>query len=334
MHYNDLDWRQFEILCGGLLAAEGYSELSQFGKPGMPDRGIDWIFISPDGKRGIAQVKHSRRTIFPTSVLRNIISDLRNGMSLLNSEKAILMLSFKVNSNMLSLFQTEAPFVEIWDAETINSLLLKHHQLQTLFQDLGNAQLKAELFLEKVVSTIKESDPANELIRRIDSIEPGAKGWRDYENVCIDILNYVFIPPLRLPRIQSKTEDGLDRRDAIYPIGGGNIFWDSIKYDFSSRMMVAEFKNYVDPIGQGEVESLQQYLLPKAKRSFGLLCSRVPPSNSALKARRRAWMVAENIILFADDNDLKEMIKLRSAGENPEPILDSQLDEFFVTLAP
>ena len=47
---------------------------------------------------------------------------------------------------------------------------------------------------------------------------------------------------------------------------------------------------------QQQVESLQQYLLPKAKRSFGLICSRTAPSESALKARRRAWMVSENII--------------------------------------
>lgn len=80
-------------------------------------------------------------------------------------------------------------------------------------------------------------------------------------------------------------------------------------------MVVAEFKNYAEPISQSEVEWLQQYLLPKAKRAFGLLCSRVSPSEGALKARRRAWMIAENMMLFVSDADLTDIVRAR-ADEN------------------
>lgn len=48
-------------------------------------------------------------------------------------------------------------------------------------------------------------------------------------------------------------------------------------------MVVAEFKNHTEKIGPAEVESLQQYLMPEAKRSFGILCSRKGPSPSAIK---------------------------------------------------
>jgi hypothetical protein len=99
-------------------------------------------------------------------------------------------------------------------------------------------------------------------------------------------------------------------------------------------MVVAEFKNYDGPIGQSEVESLQQYLLPKAKRSFGLLCSRTPPSDSALKARRRAWMTAENIILFLSDGVLADIIRIRASDDDPSSVLEAQMDEFFIALAP
>jgi hypothetical protein len=98
--------------------------------------------------------------------------------------------------------------------------------------------------------------------------------------------------------------------------------------------MVAEFKNFSEPIGQSEVESLQQYLLPKAKRSFGLLCSRQKPSDLALRARRRAWMIDENLILFISDDDMKEMVRRRADDDNPAFVLESQLGEFFVHLAP
>jgi hypothetical protein len=174
----------------------------------------------------------------------------------------------------------------------------------------------------------------HELTARLRAVPPGRDGWRRYEDACIDILNYAFIPPLRVPRIQSRSEDGLDRRDAIYPIGRGGPFWDGLKHQYSTRMIVVEFKNYTDAIGQSEVESLQQYLLPKARRSFGIICSRTTPSESALKARRRAWMVSENIILFLSDDDLQKLVDIRSRDADPSHVLDELMDDFYITLTP
>jgi hypothetical protein len=332
LDFNKLDWHQFELLCGALLAAEGYTGLKQFAKPGAPDRGIDWIFEDPDGKRWIAQVKHIK--MVPPSFLRKAATDLSNGLSSIGAEKALLMLSTPFRRELRDLLNSQAPHVEVWDSVVIDQLLGKHPLIQERFEAIIDAERKAENLIKTIIDPVEESEPARQLIERLESLPRGKEGWREFEEICVDILNYAFIPPLRPPSIQSWTHDGLDRRDAIYPIGSGNAFWESIKYDFSARMMVVEFKNYVDSIGQNEVESLQQYLLPKAKRSFGLLCSRQVPSDSAIRARRRAWMIAENIILFASDEDLKEMVRRRAADEDPSVVFDSQLDEFFITLAP
>jgi hypothetical protein len=213
--------------------------------------------------------------------------------------------------------------------------LANHEIVRKRFESIIQADREVEALIrgfEKLDDTSEAQ--ADKLISELDGIPPGRDGWRQYEDICIKILNYAFIPPLRLPRIQSRSDDDLDRRDAVYPIGMGNAFWDSIKYEYSSRMVVAEFKNYVDPVGQGEVESLQQYLLPKAKRAFGLLCSRHPPSDPALKARRRAWMVSENIILFLEDDDLKEIVRIRAEDGDPSFVLEAQIDEFFIHLTP
>jgi hypothetical protein len=64
------------------------------------------------------------------------------------------------------------------------------------------------------------------------------------------------------------------------------------------------------------------------------LCSRDKPSNSAILARRRAWMIAENLILFMDDEDLKEMFSRRAADDASAFVLECKLDEFFVDLTP
>lgn len=333
--FKKLDWRQFELLCGSLLVAEGFKDLKQFAKPGQPDRGIDWIFEAPGGKCWIAQVKMFRRLVSSPSILRRAVMDIKNGLDLLNAEKAILMLSIPLSSKTRLYLLQDYDQIEIWDSDVIAKLLDKHDSIRQRFMHLIATQQDIEKLLESTSIRDETVDArANILISRLESVPTGKEGWRQYEDVCIDMLNYAFVPPLRLPKIQSWSEDGLDRRDAIYPIGNGNLFWESIKYEYSSRLVVAEFKNFDGPISQGEVESLQQYLLPKAKRAFGLLCSPKPPSISAIKARRRAWMIAENIILFLSNEDLKEIVRIRSDEGDPSEVLDAQMDEFFITLSP
>ena len=98
--------------------------------------------------------------------------------------------------------------------------------------------------------------------------------------------------------------------------------------------MVAEFKNYSEKITQREVESIQQYLYPKALRSFGILCSRKGIKDSAEKQRRRAWVENEKLIAFVSDDDLIEMIKSKDSGDEPFELIESHLEEFFSKLCP
>ncbi len=69
-------------------------------------------------------------------------------------------------------------------------------------------------------------------------------------------------------------------------------------------------------------------------RSFGILCSRKNPKESAEKKRRRAWVEDEKLIAFLTDNDLIEMINLKDGGEEPFEVIDSHLEEFFSILCP
>ena len=329
--FSGLDWHQFERLCGALLAAEGWQNLREFGRPGAPDRGIDWVFDSLDGKRGIAQVKWHLRPL-PSAYLRKTIIDLENGLELCEAQEAFLIISGRATKQAQA---TLPEFLTLWDGARITELIGKHESVRRgLSQLLASQEAIDKLFEGLLKPTPTLDDRSQDLLSKLDAVPVGKQGWRRYEDICVEILNHAFVPPLRPPIIQSGTEDGLDRRDAIYPIGRGNAFWESIKHEYRSRMVVAEFKNYSEPIGQTEVESLQQYLLPKARRSFGLLCSRFPPSDSALKARRRAWMLAENIILFLSDDDLKEIVHLAADDQDPSSVLDAQIDDFFITLAP
>ena len=58
---------------------------------------------------------------------------------------------------------------------------------------------------------------SDELVIRINKCPPGNKGWREFEDICIETLTYLFVPPLLPPRIQTRTLSGVDRRDAVFP---------------------------------------------------------------------------------------------------------------------
>lgn len=327
---SSLPWQQFELLCAALLKAEGYNNVVHIGEYGIPNGGVDITFDSPAGEKWIGIVKYYRKSLTSPILLKQLVVSLERAISFAKIENALLILSVPIEESLREYVIGEQKSIKIWDGSDINNLLNKHSGISEQFFRI----VEAQAVLQNQTAQNRRDAPGEEILRRLNLIQPGRDQWKEYEEVCVDALNYLFSPPLRIPKIQSRTHDGLDRRDAIYPIGFGSAFWEDIKYSHSSRMVVVEFKNHTDPVGQAEVESLAQYLLPKARRSFGLLCSRKPPSKPALTARRRAWMVAENIILFISDGDLTQMLQIKDQGGNPEELLDIQLDEFFIELAP
>jgi len=98
--------------------------------------------------------------------------------------------------------------------------------------------------------------------------------------------------------------------------------------------VVAEFKNYKDPIGQKQVESIAQYFWNKAHRMFGLLVSRKGADDSAIALRRRSWVDGDKLIVLLKDEDLIDMAQLWEEEQDPFQIIDAQLEDFFRRLTP
>jgi hypothetical protein len=254
-------------------------------------------------------------------------------MALVGADKGLLMISVPLMPH-LRVSYGDLKDIEVWDAPVLEDLLTKHPSVRATFLRVVDAEKQIESLLDAPTPRASDSAVADDLMARLEAIRPGKRSATQYEQICVDILSYSFSPYLRVPKIQKRSEDGLDRIDAIFPIGPGSQFWDDIKYSYSSRLVVAEFKNYAKPIGQKEVESLQQYLFSKARRAFGLLCSRLDTSKPAMRARRRAWMLSDSLILFLSDGDSKEIVQKKLIGEDPTVVLGAQMDEFFLELAP
>ena len=217
--------------------------------------------------------------------------------------------------------------VIIWDEIFLVDLLSK-------YDDIWNKYFGFVPALDR--TPVKIVDPELETINRLKNrlmdCPKGRKGWKDYESICIEILNYLFVPPLKHPKIQPRTESGLDIRDALYPNRCDHPNWKVIRADYDAKYILFEFKNYGTEDGSSEIDKtvvnqVRNYLKQTIGR-IGIVCSRKDPTSSAIEARKQAYIDDKKVILFLNDQHLIEMLMRKYRKEDPSDIIMDLIDEF------
>lgn len=294
-------------------------------------RGPDFELASPSDERVYVEVKHYRQPV-PRAVVREIASDIERYRIQFPAARGLIVVSGTISAQALQEIEAH-PELEVWTGDDVRTRLAAHPEIMLAIRDSAAAQnaLRALAMLPSEQAPTPESFAYT---RRIAAIAAGRDDWRAFEVWCADILTDIFKPDLGPPDRQNRTDDGLDIMDAIFPIRSSNPPWSQVRAEFATRFVVGEFKNFVDPIGQKQVESIAQYLWAGAKRQFGILVSRAPPSDSALAQRRRAWIDQQKMIVFVTDQELIEMLQVREAEGEPYEALDAQVEEFLRTLTP
>lgn len=328
-----LRYDEFEKLVGVLLKKAGYQILSESSRPGS--RGPDFLALSPAGRQVVVEVKHLNfaKGVGKSTILQ-LVGDLDRYRQQVPEAEALLVLSSDLTEaafEALSASMAEKG-VSVWDGSRVQLEMAKQPDLDQVIK----SALSAKKYLDSKFADLMRDVPsrADDLSSKLRDIPCGRDNWRDYERICTEILTHIFGPDLGAPDIQSRSDDGMDIIDAIFPIRSSDAPWALVRAEYRTRFVVAEFKNYCDPIGQLQVESIAQYLWKPAQRVFGLLVSRKDPSPSAVAQRRRQWLDQEKCIAFLTDDDLCEMLQLKEAKGQPFDVIDLQLEDFFRTLTP
>ena len=184
-----------------------------------------------------------------------------------------------------------------------------------------------DLFLDQEKQLSGNNALAREFLQRLKKCVPGRTHWREYQNLITDIFTYLFVPPLRNPKPQSRTNDRLEIRDVVYPNHTTEGFWHDIKNEYSGSYVVVEAKNKQATEAK-DVVQIADYLTEKQAGSFGLLISR-RVTESALKKRRKYYSNSPHkMSVLLDDEDIKKMLKRKSAGENPEDVIIERIDTY------
>lgn len=171
-----------------------------------------------------------------------------------------------------------------------------------------------------------------DLRTRLSGCPAGRKGWKQFEDVCIDTLKFLFVPPLREPHIQPRTRSGTERRDAVFPnrILDFNTNWGQLRHELEARMILFEFKNYdLETIGVEETRQTAAYM----RRSLGrlaIMCCNALPDNGAHIKRNSVYSEDDKVILFVTTDHLLEMISIKERGGDPSDLIMDMLERFYL----
>lgn len=176
-----------------------------------------------------------------------------------------------------------------------------------------------------------------DFIQRLDSCPLGAAGWSQFEDLCTEILEFLFVPPLRPAQRQARTYSGINRRDAVLPnrniaandqLNSAN--WYHLFQELDARMVLFEFKNYDNTdIGPEEVNQALNYLTNPIGRFAILVCSK-PPNNQAHIRRNTIYSNDNKVILFITKEQLKEMLGMKERNEDPSDFIMDLLELFYI----
>lgn len=171
-----------------------------------------------------------------------------------------------------------------------------------------------------------------ELVNRLDNCPVGKKGWQEFEDLCITILEFLFVPPLIKPIIQPRTYSGTNRRDAVFPNRNFDEKhgWGLLLRELEARMVLFEFKNYgTSNVGHEEVLQTENYLTEPMGKLAIMICSKTPDHGAHIQ-RNTIYSRYRKVILFITKDHLKEMLFIKERGEDPCDLIVDLVERFYL----
>lgn len=173
---------------------------------------------------------------------------------------------------------------------------------------------------------------STELAEKLTACPPGKDGWKQFEDICLEILCHLFVPPLNGPKVQPKTYSGIDRRDAVFPnrnIGINNM-WGHLIQELDARMILCEFKNYdFCDIGKEEVNQTSCYMTQPMGKLAIIVCNKTPEKDAHIK-RNTIFSAEKKVILFLTKEHLIEMLYIKERGEEPGDLIMDLIEWFYL----
>jgi hypothetical protein len=185
-------------------------------------------------------------------------------------------------------------------------------------------------------STVNESYggiSADELEHRINECKAGKQQAVVYEDVCNDVLNYLFNDEFRLTSKQHYTDDKLFRMDLLCTLKGTSAFWDFLITHYNSRFVVFEYKNHGKQLSQNFIYTTEKYLHNAALRNVAIIISRKGFSPNAEIVSKGCLKEHGKLIIGLTDQDLIKMLHEKDSGGEPSDYLLGIVERFLMSVS-
>ena len=184
------------------------------------------------------------------------------------------------------------------------------------------------------LNCLMHSDITTELMKRLNDCVAGMKGAFEFEDICFDLLKYVFSDDLSLWKKQAKSNDGLFRFDLLCRIKDNNskTFWSMVEKFFNSKYVVFEYKNYSKEIKQNQIYTTERYLYRKALRSVAIIIAKNGYDEHAQWAAKGSLRENGKLIIIITVENMKKMYKLKVDQSDPSEVLLEILDRMLEEL--
>ena len=199
-----------------------------------------------------------------------------------------------------------------------------NRMVSALFISYYSSHKLADITIPKV----KKKSKADELIKKLQSCPKGEAGWQQYQEICGEILKYLFAEKLGDPLPQQGTESGLYIRDYIIHIPyTAKGFWSFCRLKFNSIGIIVECKNHSDGLKPNDIVVTSKYLSKRGLGNFGIILNRIAPSKQVIKQILEIWKKDGKLVIVLSDQDVINMVKLKANNDDPEKILDKKIFE-------
>ena len=153
--------------------------------------------------------------------------------------------------------------------------------------------------------------------RRIATLKAGNKDAAAYQQVVLEILDFLFNPALIDGEKEVRTVDDTERRDIVFTNDSNEPFWSDLRSRHSSAFIMFETKN-VTVLENIHFNQTATYLGDRIG-TLGLIVTRSPLREAQ---QRKAYSIYNDshprkVVLVLSDSDLFEMLDMKCVGDDP-----------------
>ena len=124
----------------------------------------------------------------------------------------------------------------------------------------------------------------------------------------------------------------VNRRDFILPNYAQDGFWQFLRSHYSADYIVADAKNYSDPIGKNQILQLANYLTRHGTGLFGIIMTRQGIDRAALHTCRDQWILHTKMVVCLNDEDTLQLLTTSAIGGDPSTLIRQKIEDFRLEL--